>query len=157
MSRGKLVSAQHSGQGYDLRAVTAGAQLVFVNIGKTLAQLLSGHFATVVADKDRELPPQSELPEGVTYSISPNIIRSGQTLTFDPHADNRVLTDAENAAIRNGAKALYYIGSITYADGAGNIKTTAFCRVLKLPDKPRSYLDVGRFYVHEDPDYEYQD
>ena len=82
-------------------------------------------------------------------------------ITFDlPEiSDGRILTDEENAGIRQGAMRLYCFGCVDYTDisESARVKKTAFCRVLEVPKTPRSYQDVGRLVVHHDADYEYQD
>jgi hypothetical protein len=51
---------------------------------------------------------------------------------------------------------LYLIGSIEYWDAAG-LRQTAFCRRLTYSEYPPKTLEVGRFEVENDPDYEYED
>jgi hypothetical protein len=63
-------------------------------------------------------------------------------------------TQSEEDDIRNGRARLFFTGFLIYHDGVGNIRTTAFCRVLP---RPGSREDNGRLAVFEDPDYEYED
>ncbi len=134
-------------------------KVVLVNVGKTAAQIGVVRIVTLVYDSGYELPIGTALPPEATYAPAqtPSILPSGITLDLPDQTDGRILTADENVAIRDGTKRLYCIGSIEYYDQAGRIKKTAYCRVLKPPIKPRSHLDIGRFVIHPDPDYEYED
>ena len=61
--------------------------------------------------------------------------------------------DVENpvqlVAINNREEIIYFFGFITYRDGIGNLRRTAFCRMYD----PK----VKRFTIVHDPDYEYVD
>ena len=134
-------------------------ELVIVNIGGTTANIFGGNFATLVIPADTDLPAKPPLPDEKRFSISEPLLRIGITFDLPEISDGRILTDEENAGIRQGAMRLYCFGCVDYTDisESARVKKTAFCRVLEVPKTPRSYQDVGRLVVHHDADYEYQD
>lgn len=77
---------------------------------------------------------------------------SGVSLPFPDTTYIPTKSDEEN--IRSGRARLFFAGFLLYHDGIGNIRTTAFCRVMPRPGSPE---DNGRLAVFDDPDYEYED
>jgi len=134
-------------------------QIMVTNVGKTIALVDALKLITFMHESDRELPIPPELPDLLEFfpKPSPHVLHSGVTLDFHPQPADRKLTDADNVALRERTKRLYCVGHVDYRDSAGRIRKTAFCRVLQIPKSPRSYQDIGRFVVHRDPDYEYED
>lgn len=100
------------------------------------------------------MPVDHKLPEkGLGGSSWPTGISFVLPEFFD------TITDEQHAAVRNRKSDFYCLGYIHYADRLGGRRTTAFCRILKIPDDPSiTYAGVGGFIqVTEQPDYEYQD
>lgn len=132
-------------------------QLLIVNTGDTPAVIMNYNIGTILVPKDSELPPRFNYPRPDLDSNTP--VGNGITIVFDDLTDGRELSDEDNVAIRGGRSRLYCIGHVEYIDTSANprVRRTNFCRVLEIPKNPRSYLDIGRFRVWPDPDYEYQD
>jgi hypothetical protein len=68
-----------------------------------------------------------------------------------------IITRAQADDIRQSKRDLYFIGYISYFDGAGRMRITGFCRKLQVPERDWSDISKCRFYVEMDPDYEYED
>jgi hypothetical protein len=134
-------------------------RIVVVNVGKTLAQVTGGQLVTLVRETDHELPIWPEMPPALSFHTdpSPHVLDSGISLEFPPLSTGMTLARDENVALWEGKKRLYCIGHIDYTDRHGRLRKTAYCRVLAKPRTPKSHLDPGRFIVHPDPDYEYED
>jgi hypothetical protein len=128
-------------------------RIIYVNNGTAEATMTDYGIRLIVLKAGRLLPADIEItPVGIQGRLL-----SGQSLKLPdtPHG----LSDEEESAIRNGKANLYCVGFLHYQDGAKRLRTTSFCRVLKLADHPRQ--DTGRFSVvsgaDADFEYEYQD
>lgn len=134
-------------------------KLIIVNAGNTHARIIECSVVTVAVPKGRELPGRPEYPFNSRFKPAAETLPSGKTYIFPRLKRGHVLTDADNTGLRNGSLSLYRYGFVEYLDlgVSPRLKTTAFCRVLVVPMRPTSYVDIGRFVLHIDPDYEYAD
>jgi hypothetical protein len=132
------------------------ATITITNTGTAPARIGLCRFGTVIVKADRELPypPREDLPPGI---LSEAILDCGVSAKIPGFIDPRILSHDEHVAIRSGESFLYCYGHIEYRPvGAEGIHATAFCRKLHL--RRNAHVDDrGRFRVHADPDYEYQD
>jgi hypothetical protein len=126
---------------------------VVVNAGSARAVVKEWHFGTLILETARELPDDAKHVSDIVNLT----VDSGITQAVAGLSDNRTLTEDDHAGIRSGDKTLYCFGRIIYGPAlAEGIHTTAFCRKLVLRAHA-SVDDRGRFRMHDDPDYEYQD
>lgn len=134
-------------------------EVVIVNEGKTVAILEHCELFILVYSAGRDLPISKDMPvERIKFWANPNMVGPGIEYTFENMKTPHIITDMENAALRDATSRLYCIGEIRYQDRHGRSRKTAFCRLLDMPHRTtaRSYRDVGRFKRHSDPDYDYQ-
>lgn len=133
------------------------ATAVFVNTGMAPAILLELNFGTYIIKSGRMLPTDPNWIKKCTASLATHApLGAGISLEIKGLNDGRVLKDADNVALRENVKLLYFAGAIEYRDSQRAIRKTAFCRVLKL-DENANAGQRGRFLPVEDKDYEYQD
>jgi len=126
-----------------------------VNTGTSNAtgqQIGLRHF---VVDKNERLPIDPDIPTLVQIGGIP--LTPGLNWQF-PNIDTKtILTRGQADDIWRGKCDLYFIGYISYFDGAGRMRITGFCRKLKVPEKDWGDIRKCRFQVEKDPDYEYED
>jgi hypothetical protein len=130
--------------------------IIITNVGTLPARIVQCEFSTVVLRKDRELPfPPREAP--VPRGLSMDLLNIGVSAEIVAATDERILTDEEHSDIRSQERFLYCFGRVEYQPEKGDrFHITAFCRRLYL--RPQAHVDDrGRFRLHLDPDYEYED
>lgn len=131
-------------------------RLVIVNHGDTDATIAGINVATWIVHEEQDLPATPPFQPHTILQSARRVLPSGMTYEFVDVSDGRVLTDADNGALRDGKSRLFCFGYIDYLDMRGRIRKTAFCKVLKLVH-PRTYQVNARFVDHPDPDYAYED
>ncbi len=133
-------------------------RFVVTNVGEGEAEILECNVVTLVIPSNSDLPPLPPFSPHTGFNPQHNKLPSGITYDFPKLISRKEeLTDAENAAIRKGKSKLYCFGYVQYRDELGGIRKTAFCRVLSVPARQRTYQDMGRLVKYDDPDYEYED
>lgn len=132
-------------------------KLIIVNSGLTTAHITECNIATLIHPNGSPLPPRPDFQRQPFIPAPTPNLESGTTMVLPRLTDNRPLTDADNAGIRQLTHRLYCHGYVHYRDNAGRLRTTSFCRYLHVPSHPATHQDLGKFVVHPDPDYEYQD
>jgi len=130
--------------------------MVITNIGTAPAKIAQINFATLVLRATRELPFPPD-PKPPFRSLSMDVLDCGISSEITKATDLRVLSPEDHVGIRKQERFLYCWGQIEYHPvGTSGVHTTAFCRKLHLRDQA-NVADRGRFRVHHDADYEYQD
>ncbi len=137
-------------------------KVLIVNSGTAPSQITNFKLLTCIQKKGEDLPAELELGEGrsLTGELPP-----GMTWVISQVSDGRILTDDDNGALRSGERVLYCVGQVEHRPPWAKVDghTTHFCRKLKIPRSARHATMTEeatgrfRFYVHHDPDYEYQD
>jgi hypothetical protein len=132
--------------------------IMIANIGSAPAKIHTFRFGTTIEDAGRDLPfpPRGGfLKNG--RSLSVGILGGGVTAEVFRVTDPLTLSNDELATIRNRSRFLYCFGNLVYQPEPGEgFHTTAFC--MKRHLRQNAHVnDRGRFCVHRDPDYEYQD
>ena len=132
-------------------------ELVIVNCGSTTADITECNIATLIHRAGVSLPARPAFSRPRVIFPSKTDLESGITMDLPRLIDDHPLSDAENTGIRDLTRRLYCYGYVDYSDDVGKRRRTSFCRVLDAPLRPASIEDIGKFVVHEDRDYEYQD
>jgi hypothetical protein len=138
-------------------------RLVITNNGTAPARINRVSFGMTIVSSKRGLqfPPDDE-PQNNAPSVP--IIGAGVTWEIDAQDLSRpiaALSSEDHVRIRARSHILFCFGQIEYKPAWGNPEdvgwhTTGYCRRLFL--RPNASADErGRFRVHYDPDYEYQD
>jgi hypothetical protein len=131
--------------------------LAFVNVGVTEAKLREYNIQL------EELKAHTKLPQLPTFRTNPkrldpphDMVPSGMTFVIKD-AVTFTISDNNLSRIWDGTNVWHCYGYVEYEDAAGGINKTAFARVLDIPVRRASTLDVGRWITLRDPDYEYKD
>jgi hypothetical protein len=132
--------------------------LVVVNSGDAPAIIIQRAMSTLMISADDTLPNGHD---NWIISEERNELGIGRTISFVGLTDGRVISDADNASLRDGKKFLFCLGSIDYIDKTepAKLMKTAFCRRLRMASQmtPGAMGRADRFIRYEDPDYEYED
>jgi hypothetical protein len=128
----------------------------FVNSGTGTAFVREIGIATHIVKNGRTLPPNPAFAEVGKFPLNRYELRSGITLSVGELNDWKVLTAAQSVEIFEEKARFFFVGYIEYEDSRGAVRKTAFCRVLRFPNKTHS-PSGGRFVKEDDPDYEYED
>ena len=139
--------------------------LVIVNVGDAAARITEIRYGVSIIEAHHRLPQKPVYPNEFPMQRVGENIEPGRTFEFVNFSTNRIISETENPSVRQGKSKLYIYGHVEYTavprdtrQGVGDLKNTAFCRVLELPpEKTFSHLDMGRLVRHQDPDYEYED
>ncbi len=136
--------------------------LDIVNVGNTSGFITWINFDTIILPPGRRLPQRPPYDE---FSGDPDLrttrfrtnaeLLSGVTL-FRHVSDGQILDDDGVREILWGEKQLYLFGTIEYVNFTG-IRQTGFCRRFTYESYPPSQDDFGRFEIHKDHDYEFED
>jgi hypothetical protein len=134
--------------------------LVIVNGGDAPAIVTQCTMATLLVSQDDALPNAHDT---WVFNNAQYEMGVGLTVRTNDMSDGRVLSDADNVALREETKFLYCLGAVDYIDRSSppKLMKTAFCRILKMPSqvRPGAVGRTSRFVRPEnpDPDYEYED
>jgi hypothetical protein len=129
--------------------------VTIINDGPADAHIIEYGMKLFVEEKSEMLPPIHK------YNPLKKVV--GGALVLTPGQSTDIFKDEGDGtiafnpyAIGRGDLRLYCTGYVHYADSVGNVRTTAFCRVLHLAWEQKSWADTGRFRLFRDPDYEYE-
>jgi hypothetical protein len=136
----------------DQKPITANITLI--SEGPTDAFLQELGIGFFIERKGKILPPVSKFQPKKIFENQRGLLKSGVSATFYNEGDGT--STAEGPAIGRRDLNLYCVGYLHYADSVGNIRTSAFCRVLEFEQISLSWVDTGRFREFKDPDYEYE-
>jgi hypothetical protein len=134
--------------------------LVLVNIGKSTAYIRDFNICAVVLPSGKRLPPEPTFPARNRNPVPP--LARGIALHTDEMSVHAKLTQEEQDGIFHASRThiLYCYGYVQYSDqptGIEGFRKTAFCRTWE-PQMGAGGLSLpGRFVLHDDPDYEYQE
>jgi hypothetical protein len=136
--------------------------LDIVNVGNTPGFITWINFDSALLPPDQRLPQRPPYDE---FSGDPDLritrfrtnteLQSGVTL-YRNVCDGQIFTPDEVKQILWGERRLYLFGTIEYVDRTG-IRQTGFCRRFTYERYPPDSMDMGRFKIVKDPDYEFED
>jgi len=132
-------------------------KLIITNIGITPAIIRFMSVDTAILGAEKTLPGRpvfSNPNRAVSQDISR--VESGGSLIL-PRITVRQLSMNEHPRIMDGSLKFYCFGVVDYLDADGRTRQTGFCRVWEPPRGPNALSEPGKFVLHPDPDYEYQD
>jgi hypothetical protein len=129
--------------------------LTCVNSGTSNAFLQQVGMRFFVVRNGRGLPIEPDIPAIFGAGKAP--LESGLNYPFLNLTTKAVLSSAEYSAIQTNAADLYFVGYVSYFDGAERMRITGFCRVLDFPKNSVARPDNCRFRKFDDADYEYED
>jgi hypothetical protein len=131
------------------------ANVTLINEGAGDAFLHEFGIKFLIEEKEELLPPISVV-EFRKKDLGKFQLEIGKSTTLENEKDGTLIAVNQGYAIGRGDLRLYCAGYVHYSDGIGQVRTTAFCRVLEFAPNAKSWVNTGRFRVFEDPDYEYR-
>jgi hypothetical protein len=127
------------------------ADIWWINEGAARAIIFEFGIKFMIRPAEHMLPPITKVDWTITKLNQP--LDPGISIPF-PLATDGTTPDFPSK-IGSGDRSLYCLGFIHYKDGAGNVRTTAFCRILEFAQA--NWVESARFRMmaNPDPDYEY--